>query len=420
MIRTTTLPNGARIVTEVVDSVYSAAIDLWLKVGSAYETELNNGVSHCIEHMLFKGTATRSAERIAEEIEDVGGTLGASTSKELTKVYGHVLGEALPTALDIITDMVTNPLLKKADLSLEKSVILDEMQMYEDDAADVAQEITYANIWQGYAHSYPITGTVDTVNGIDAAMLREHYERFYRPERMVVSIAGNFDEEATIKFLSEKLGALKPGTAPKMPVTPRSRLFNVVRDKDVEQAQLMLVCEGLNHQDKRLTAMQVLDLCLASSASSRLFKEIRERRGLVYNIASSQHAYVNCGLISIYAAMSPANTETVLRLVLQELNRLKSEGFTAAEIARAKTQLRTDLLMDLESMSARSTNNAADLIHYDRLIPLAEAREEIEAVTNEDVIALAQELFAEKKLSLVVVGPAEELREHYNLSVVDK
>jgi predicted Zn-dependent peptidase len=420
MIRTTTLPNGARIVTEVVETVYSAAVDLWLKVGSAYETELNNGVSHCIEHMLFKGTASRSAERIAEEIEDVGGTLGASTSKELTKVYGHVLGESLSTALDIIADMVMHPILKPADLVLEKQVILDEMQMYEDDAADLAQEITYANLWQGYAHSYPITGTVDTVNGIDVAMLREHYDRFYQPERMVISVAGNFDEEATIKFLSEKLGALKPGNAPKAPVTPQSRRFNVVRNKDVEQAQLMLVCEGLNHQDKRLTAMQVMDLCLASSASSRLFKEIRERRGLVYNIASAQHAYANCGLISIYAAMSPAHTEDVLSLVLQELNRLKSEGFTPAEINRAKTQLRTDLLMDLESMSARSTNNASDLVHYDRIIPLSEAREEIEAVTNEDVIALSKELFSQEKLSLVVVGPSEELEEHYSLSVVDK
>ena len=406
--------------TEVVESVYSAAVDLWLKVGSAYETELNNGVSHCIEHMLFKGTPTRSAERIAEEIEDVGGSLGASTSKELTKVYGHVLGEVLPTALDIICDMVTNPLLKPADLALEKLVILDEMQMYEDDAADVAQEITYANLWQGYAHSYPITGTIDTVNGIDAAMLREHYERFYKPERMVISIAGNFNEEETIKFLSERLGSLPAGAAPKMPLTPVSRRFNVVKNKDVEQAQLMLVSEGLNHQDKRLTAMQVLDLCLASSASSRLFKEIRERRGLVYNIASMQHAYADCGLVSIYAAMSPANTETVLTLVLQELHRMQSEGFTAAEINRAKTQLRTDLLMDLESMSSRSTNNASDLVHYNRIVPLSEAREEIEAVTNDDVIALARELFSEQKLSLVVVGPSEELEEHYSLSTGDK
>jgi predicted Zn-dependent peptidase len=407
-------------VTEVVESVYSAAVDLWLKVGSAYETELNNGVSHCIEHMLFKGTPTRSAEQIAEEIEDVGGTLGASTSKELTKIYGHVLGEVLPTALDIICDMATNPLIDPSDLALEKQVILDEMQMYEDDASDVAQEIMYGNLWQGYAHSYPITGTVDTVNGIDSAMLREHFQRFYTPERMVISIAGNFNEDETIKFLSEKLGSLKPGSGPKAPVTPASRHFNVVKDKDVEQAQLMLVSDGLHHRDKRLTVMQVLDLCLASSASSRLFKEIRERRGLVYNIASMQHAYANCGLTSIYAAMTPAHTEEVLDLVLQELNRLKSDGFTAAEIKRAKTQLRTDLLMDLESMSARSTNNASDLVHYDRVIPLGEAREEIEAVTNDDVIELARHLFSQDKLSLVVVGPAEELEEHYSLTVVDK
>jgi predicted Zn-dependent peptidase len=407
-------------VTEVVESVYSAAVDLWIKVGSAYETELNNGVSHCIEHMLFKGTQHRSAECIAEEIEDVGGTLGASTSKELTKVYGHVLGEALPTALDIITDMVTNPLLLASDLTLERQVILDEMHMYEDDAADVAQETIYAKLWQGYAHSYPITGTKETVKGMTAEMLREHYDRFYRPERMVISVAGNFDEGATIKFLSEKLGALKAGNAPIVPVCPKSRRFNVVKNKDVEQAQLMLVCEALSHQDKRLTIMQVLDLCLASSASSRLFKEIRERRGLVYDIGSAQHAYLSCGLINVYAAMNPSNVPIVLPLILQELSRVRKEGFTPAEIKRAKTQLRTDLLIDLESMSARSSNNASDLIYYDRLIPHSEATAEIDAVTNEDVMALSQELFAEDKLSLVVVGPAQELKKKYSLTVAQK
>jgi predicted Zn-dependent peptidase len=195
-------------VTEVVESVYSAAIDLWIEVGSAYETALNNGVSHCIEHMLFKGTERRSAEQIAEDIEDVGGMLGASTSKELTKIYGHVLGEHLPVALDIICDMISAPRFDAADLRLERKVILDEMQMYEDDSADVAQELTYLNLWQGYAHSYPIIGTVDTVNGITLPMITEHYQRFYRPERMVISIAGNFDEEATIAYLTEKLGKL--------------------------------------------------------------------------------------------------------------------------------------------------------------------------------------------------------------------
>ncbi len=416
MIRTTTLPNGARIVTEVVESVYSAAIDLWIEVGSAYETALNNGVSHCIEHMLFKGSEKRSAEQIAEDIEDVGGMLGASTSKELTKIYGHVLGEHLPVALDIMIDMVTSPRFDVMDLTLEKQVILDEMQMYEDDSADVAQELAYLNLWKGYAHSYPIIGTVDTVHGINQQMIYEHYQRFYRPERMVISIAGNFDEEATIAWLSAELGKLSPGQGPKPP-TPQPRVFNIVRDKGIEQAQLMLTLPSLSHSDKRIDAMQVLDLNLAASASSRLFREIRERRGLVYTVASMQHCYRNCGQFAIYAAMTPENTATVLELIVLELERVKTEGFTATEIKRAKTQLRSDLLMDLESMSARSTNNASDLMHYNRIVPLEESRSDIEGVTNEAVMELANFLFNKESLSLVVVGPKEELAESYQLNL---
>ncbi len=406
--------------TEVVESVHSAAVDLWLSVGSAYETELNNGVSHCIEHMLFKGTTSRSAERIAEEIEDVGGTLGASTGKEMTKVYGHVLGEALPTALDIITDMVMNPLLAESDLTLEKKVILDEVEMYEDDASDVAQELAYANFWQGYAQSYPITGTAETLNGFNASMLREHHKRFYRPERMVVSVAGNFDEEATIQFLSERLSGLEPGNEKAHPLSPVSRKFNVVKNKDVEQAQLILVCQGIESKDKRLTTSEVLDLCLANSSSSRLFKEIRERRGLVYSIGSSHHSYSTCGLMSIYAAMNPANTGAVLELVLKEIERVKAEGFTEAEIKRAKTQLRTELLMDLDSVVGRSTNNATDLFDWGHVIPLAQMQQEIDVVTNQGVIALANEMFSEEKLSMVIVGSTKELKKHYSLTVGDR
>jgi predicted Zn-dependent peptidase len=415
MIRTTSLPNGVRIVTEVVDSVYSASIDLWIEVGSAYETESDNGVSHCIEHMLFKGTAKRTAEQIAEDIEDVGGMLGAATSKELTKVYGHILGEQLPVALDIMTDMVTSPRLDEADLNLEKAVILDELD--EDDSADLAQELTYSQLWQGYSHAMPIIGTAETVAGIDGALLRQHFQRFYTPERMLVSIAGNFDEAATIDYLSQSLGSLKPGSEPKLAPSPKHRSFNVVKDKDIEQAQLMVVLNGLSHLDKRIDAMQVLDLCLAASASSRLFKEIRERRGLVYNVASLQHCYRNCGLFAVYAAMKPENTSKVLELTLKELARVKREGFTEAELKRAKTQLRTDLLMDLESMSARSTNNASDLIYYDRLIPIEEARADIERVTNDDVISLANDLFINEALSMVLVGPRGELAETYQLSL---
>lgn len=416
MIRTKTLPNGVRIVTEVVDSVYSAAIDLWVEVGSAYETEFNNGVSHCLEHMLFKGTTNRTADQIAEEMEDVGGMLGAATSRELTKVYGHVLGEDIEIALDVITDMVMNPLLKDDDLALEKKVIIDEMRMYEDDPGDVAQELVYRNLWKGYSYSLPITGTSATVNSITTSSLRSHFERFYRPERMIVSIAGKFDEEKTIAYLTEKLAKL-PGSEEKPePITPASRVFNIIKERNIEQAQMIVSMEGLTQTDKRQATLSVLELCMVASSSSRLFKEVREKRGLVYNIGGLEHSYRSCGLYGIYCATMAEHVEEVISLILAEFRRLKDEGFTAKEIERAKTQLRADLLMDLESMPSRSTSNAADLLYFGRTISIDECRKEIEEVTNEAVIDLARELFVDEKLSLVALGPKGELSR--NLSLV--
>lgn len=415
MIRITTLPNGARIVTEVVESVYSAAIDLWIEVGSAYENTSNSGVSHFIEHMLFKGTTTRSAERLMEEIEDVGGMLSASTSREITKLYGHMLGDCLPVAVDIMLDMVQNPLFAQADLALERKVILDEIDMYDDDPGDVAQELVYQHLWQGSPQAMPITGDSLAVKAMSRETLLSYYKQFYRPERMIVSVAGNFDEEATIKSLSQKLmdfdassAAPRAGAMLRPPV-PKTSKFRILEDWETEMAQLIIAMPGLKNSDKLQTALQVLDLCLTTSASSRLFKEVREKRGLAYNIGSLQHSYRDCGLYGVAAAVNPANAAQVYELIFIEFERLKKEGLTEREILRAKNQLRTDLLMDKESMTGRSTENASDLLFFDRLIPLEERQAEIDAVANEQIIELAKLLFTEPP-SVVLVGPQGELQ----------
>lgn len=407
MIRTTTLPNGARIVTEVVDSVYSAAIDLWIEVGSAYETPANSGVSHCIEHMLFKGTKNRSAEHLMEEIEDVGGMLGASTSRELTKLYGHVLGEALPVAVEIMLDMVKNPLFRAEDLALERKVIIDEIEMYDDDPADFAQELAYKHFWPGSPQSQSITGDAQNVKNITVSMLKEHYKRFFRPERMIVSVSGAFDEEKTIADLSAGLADLERYDAPAdylRTSVPETAAFNVFESWDTDMSQLILLLPGLDVLDKRQMALNILDLCLTSSASSRLFKEVREKRGLVYNIGSMQHSYRNCGMYGIECIVSPANTNQVMQLVQKEFETIKESGLTEKEIARAKSQLRTDLLMDKETMSARSTGNAGDLLFFDRIISIEERQAQIEAVTNDEIIEVARLVFAAAP-SVVLVGP---------------
>src|SRR5262249_23152582 len=278
--------NGARIITEVVDEVYSASIGIWVDVGSEDEGEENNGVSHCLEHMLFKGTSRRSAQDIAQEIEDVGGGLGAATSKENTCFYGRVMGDQLPVAIDLLLDMLLDARLAHDDLELERQVILEEIKMYEDDPEDLSQETLILSVWPEHPLGRPITGTMDTVSGISSKMLKTHVERFYRPQNMVVSIAGKFDEERAIEQLRSGLDGAGQKQIPAKPGVPVYHRCTIIKDKDIEQVHIALATEGLPVTDDRRYQLAILDLCLGGNMSSRLFQEVREKRGLVYTINS--------------------------------------------------------------------------------------------------------------------------------------
>jgi predicted Zn-dependent peptidase len=415
-IKTKTLSNGARIVTEVVGQVYSASIGIWVDVGSQDETVENNGVSHCLEHMLFKGTKDRTAQDIAQQIEDVGGSLGASTGKENTCFYGRVLGDQLPIAVDILFDMLLNATLTKVDLDLERSVILEEIKMYEDDPEDYAHETLVMNIWPDHPLSRPITGTSETVSAITAKMLRQHVDRFYRPDRFVVSIAGNFDEKRTVDQISDMLGSIKGGSHERLIPPTNVSKFSAVRNKDIEQAHISIATEGLGVTDDEKYTVAVLDLCLGGNVSSRLFQEVREKRGLVYTINSFRESHENGGLFGVYAGCSPKQVGKVLSLVSKELKRTKKEGFTDEEIVRAKTQLRSELLLGLESMRSRASRNAYSELYFNRQLTVDEIVADIELVTGEGVRQLANKLLNKDTLSFVVVGPRTELDETYDIS----
>jgi predicted Zn-dependent peptidase len=416
MIHTTRLDNGARIITETVDSVYSASIGVWIDVGSEDESEKNNGASHCLEHMLFKGTKSRSAIEIAQQIEDVGGSLGASTGKENTCFYGHVIGEHLSVAIDLIVDMLNNALISQKDLDLERQVILEEIKMYEDDPEDFAHETLALNIWPGHPLSRPITGTYESVTGIDELALKKHVKDFYTPDKMVFSIAGNFDEAKAISQLTSLLetsqrGADKPSCAP-----PKMVPFKLVKHKDIEQAHLLLVMPGLKVVDTRRFPLAVLDLCLGGNMSSRLFQEVREKRGLVYSINTFRESHRQTGLTGIYAGASPKHIPKVLELISAELKKVKKEPFSQAEIARAKTQLKSELLLGLESMRNRAARNAYCELFYGRQQTVEEICQEIEEVTAEIVQNLANELFLPELLSLVIIGPSSGLNKQYSVT----
>ncbi len=416
MFQKTTLDNGVRIITEVVDGVYSASIGIWVDVGSRDENEVNNGVSHALEHMLFKGTKKRSARDIAQEIEDVGGSLGAATGKENTCFYGRVMGTETKVALDLLIDMLVEARLDQSDLDLERQVILEEIKMYQDDPEDLSHETLIEKIWPKHPLSRPITGTMETVSSMTSTMLQDHVANFYRPENMVVSIAGSFDAKATIDQLSTGLGKLKKGKPKPKTSEPKMKPFTLIKDNDTEQAHTILCTDGIHMTDDRRYALAVLDLCLGGNMSSRLFQEVREQRGLVYNINTFREAHMDAGLFGVYAASGAKAVEEVLQLTLAEFTKVKADGLTEQEIKRAKTQLKAELLLGLESMRFRTSRNAYSELYYQRNVPIEEITKDIDNVTAEDVQQLANDLFKSENLSLVIVGPESELKETYALS----
>jgi predicted Zn-dependent peptidase len=416
MIRKTILDNGTRILTEVVDGMYSASIGIWVDVGSKDESEVNNGVSHCLEHMLFKGTRRRTATDIAQEIEDVGGSLGAATGKENTCFYGRVIGDQLPTAVDLLTDMLVNATLQQDDLDMERQVILEEIKMYEDDPEDVTHETLIERIWPKHPLSRPITGTAETVINMTSKMLKEHVANFYRPENLVVSIAGQFNEEQALHQLTEALGKLEKGNPKPLIAPPKIEPFSLVKYKDVEQAHTVIATEGVSITDPRRYALAILDLSLGGNMSSRLFQEVREKRGLVYTINTYREAHDSSGLFGVYAGSSPKNVEQVLELTMEAFRIVKAEGLTEQEITRAKTQLKSELLLGLESMRYRTSRNAYSELYYGRQLQVEEITRDIEAVTSEEITAIANDFLRTDMLSMVVVGPKKELKKNYALA----
>lgn len=416
MIRKTTLDNGVRILTEVVDGMYSASIGIWVDVGSKDENDVNNGVSHCLEHMLFKGTKKRSARDIAQEIEDVGGSLGAATGKENTCFYGRVVGDQLPVAIELLVDMLIDATLTQEDLDMERQVILEEIKMYEDDPEDVTHETLIERIWPKHPLSRPITGTHETVLGMTSTMLHEHVRRFYTPENLVISIAGQFDEQRALQQLSDGLGKLKRGQPkPDIP-PPKIHPFSLVKDKDVEQAHVVIATDGVSITDPRRYALAVLDLCLGGNMSSRLFQEIREKRGLVYTVNTYRESHANSGLFGVYAGCSPKNVEQVVALTMEELAKVKTDGLTEPEINRAKTQLKSELLLGLESMRYRTSRNAYSELYYGRQLEVDEITHDIDRVSSDEITRIANEFFKNELLSMVVVGPKKSLKKSYPLA----
>lgn len=408
----TRLSNGLRVITESIPHVRSASIGVWVGAGSCWETPANMGISHLIEHMLFKGTRNRTARQIAQAIDGRGGNLNAFTSKEHTCYYAKVLDEHLPVAVDVLADMVLHSLLDPGDLDKEKGVILEEIKMYEDVPDDVVHDLFASAMWSGHALGRPIVGTEETVRGFSRDEILAYYASHYIPENIVVAAAGNLQHEHVVELIEKSFRDLGPSeptirewpVAPDDPYAPRA----LVRVKEGEQIHLVAGMKGLHQDHPLLFALHLLNTVLGGGTSSRLFQEIREERGLAYSVYSYQSSYKNAGNFAVYAGCSQSQTAQVLDLIYSIFRDMGEHGITEDELERAKEQLKGEIMLGLESTNGRMTRLGRGELTLGRVLSPDDVIARIDEVTLGQVADLAKVLFLGEPRILSAVGPLAE------------
>lgn len=404
MIRTTTLSNGLRIITEPMPGLASASIGLWVMAGGRHEAPEQNGIAHFLEHMAFKGTKTRSALQIAEAIEDVGGYINAYTSREMTAYYARVLGGDVPLALDVVSDIVLNPVFDQREIEVERNVILQEIGQALDTPDDIIFDWLQEAAYPDQAIGRTILGPSEKV----AAFGREDLSRFvsqhYGPEQMILAAAGAVDHDAIVKQ-AETIFAGRGRIAQAAPQKALWRGSERREIKDLEQVHFALAFEAPSYSDADLYASQVYATAMGGGMSSRLFQKIREERGLCYSIFAQAAAYDDTGMVTIYAGTSEEELADLAALTIDELKRATGD-MSEAEIARARAQMKAGLLMGLEGASSRAERLARNLAVWGRVPDLAEVSERIDAVTVADVQAYAEKMISGNRSALALYGPA--------------
>ena len=413
-VRRTVLPGGLRVITEQLPTVRSVSLGVWAGVGSRDETPALAGATHFLEHLLFKRTARRDAAAIAAEIDEVGGELNGFTTKELTCYYARVVDEDLPVALDVLLDMVTASLVTDDDVVAERSVVLEEIAMNDDDPTDTVHELFTQGMWAPHPVGRPVLGTVESIEAMAGHQLRRWYKSRYVPSTLVIAAAGNLDHNTLVRLVRQAIAQGSLVVADDAhPAPPRTSVPESVRvpaasavtlsHRPNEQANVVLGVPGLP-RDERRWPLAVLSSVLGDGTSSRLFQSVREERGLAYSVYSFFSSMADAGSFGVYVGCQPAKTEEALGVIRAELDSMRVDGITPAELSRAKGQLRGSLVLGLEDTSSRMSRLAKAELLSGELPSLSEVLRRIDAVTADDVHALADELFAHP-LSLAVVGP---------------
>lgn len=408
MYRKSLLPNGIRVVSETIPYVKSVSLGIWIGSGSRSEQDENHGISHFIEHLMFKGTVKRSARDIAETVDAIGGQLNAFTAKEHTCYYMKVLDTHLDLALDILSDMLLASKFATEDIGREREVVLEEVHMYEDTPDELVHDIHLSRIWKGHPLGRNILGSKESIASFNRDMVSQYYRNFYTPDNIVIAAAGNLDHDKLVdmatRYFSGMAGMKSITSSKKAPVLSLSR---TVQTKDTEQVHLCLGTLGVPQNSPEMYKIHILNNILGGGISSRLFQSVREDRGLAYSIYSYQTNYSDAGLFTIYAGTRPANAEEVIQLILKNLSEIKYAGITAEELKKSKEQLKGSLLLGLESSSSRMSRIGKMEITLGKFIPLDEVVEKIDKVTLSDVKEAAERLFRDDLLCFTAVGPID-------------
>lgn len=405
-IRKTTLPNGLLVLTESMEHMRSVSIGVWIATGSRDEQPEENGLSHFVEHMVFKGTTNRSAKQIARETDAIGGNLDAFTGKETICFNVKVLDENVPVAMDILADLVLNPTFAPDDVSREQSVVLEEIKMDEDNPDFLVHEIHTANFWKNDPLARSILGTAKTVSSFDEAAVRRFHATRFAPANMVISAAGNLEHEEMIALITRYFGTLaaSPDRPVRFPAPVATPHITLRSKKSLEQVQLCLGVPAPKVDSPDRYALYLLNSILGGGMSSRLFQSVREDAGLAYSIYSELSPYRDTGSLSVYAGTSIEKTREMVRLIIEEFRRLKSEPVSDEELDRAKNQSKGNIVLGLESSSARMSNLARQQMYYGRFATVDEIVADVDRVTPADIQRLANDLLQGERISLTMLG----------------
>ncbi len=404
-------PNGLTLLTEAMSNVRSVSVGVWLRTGSRHERRPENGITHFLEHMVFKGTKNRSAEEIARAADSIGGHLDAFTAKECTSFSIKVLDEHLSRAIDILADLVKNPLFQPNDIAKECKVVQEEIKMVEDTPDDLVHEVFTQSYWRDHPLGRPILGTRRTVAGFNRRRLFDYFHRHYTPGNMLIAAAGRFEHARLVELILKAFGdaptgaSLCDGNTP----TPHPHI-RYRRKKELEQAHLCVGTPAYPHSHEKRYACYILNTVLGGGMSSRLFQNIREKRGLAYAVFSNLSTFRDAGCLNVYAGIATENVRKVVQLILEEFRQMKSTPIGDEELQRAKDYLKGNLLLSLESTMSRMSNLARQEMYFGRYISLDEIAARVDAVTVDQVLEVARDLFRREQIALTVLGPLPSLK----------